>query len=106
MKQEDLVVGKEYLLKKTGSLCHFCSFNNGTINPTAFEESVGIFIGMIELSSGKRNVFFKDNTQSGYLMFSTERLDYIIEESEVLLKKFISEHNIDKKLLQKIIKEL
>lgn len=104
MKQEDLIVGKEYNLKHTPQHCNSMIAEG----MRKFVNGKYIFVGNVKLKpSSSRNIFVQ--LEEGcicYSMFSAEELDYIIEESEVLLKKFISKHNINKKLLQKIIKEL
>lgn len=103
MKQKDLIVGKEYNLKYT--LEHCSSVDKDGLRD--FVDGEYVFVGNIKLASGCRNIFIQ--LKEGcicYSMFSSKQLDYIVEESEVLLKKFISDNNIDKKLLQKIIKEL
>lgn len=104
MKQEDLIVGKEYNLKHTPQHCNSMIAEG----MRKFVNGKYVFVGNVKLkSSGSRNIFVQlEESYVCYSMFSAKELDYIVEESEVLLKRLISEHNIDKKLLQKIIKEL
>jgi len=104
MKQEDLIVGKEYDLKHTLQHCNSMIAEG----MRKFIDGKYVFVGTVKLkTTGSRNIFVQ--LEEGcicYSMFSTEKLDYIVEENEVLLRRFISDNNIDKKIIQKVIKGL
>lgn len=100
VKQEDLIVGEKYDIKYSGQFCHWRAFKG---NQDFSKEGIinVIFVGKISITGGERNIFYRP-VGNEYLMFGTEKLDYIIsEEQEILdsIKKLEDELKILKSKL-------
>jgi hypothetical protein len=104
MKQNDLVQGKKYQLKYTHEFCHLISW--GERDSKGFIDGEYIFVGKIDVEHGQRNIFYSSENNSSYAMFSCSTLEYIIDEKEFLLKKFINENNIDRKIIDSVLSNL
>jgi hypothetical protein len=101
MKQEDLVVGKEYYIIRTGQ---FCSYTHLTMN-VEFSEGRYKFIGKINIGipdsrKNDRNIFYKN----GYLMMGCDDLNYIVDEKFLKIKKFLEESGVTEEELKSFLK--
>lgn len=100
MKQEDLVVEKDYYIVRTGEFCNYVRL----VGNNEFVEGKYRFVGQINIgnsscTSGLRNIFYNN----GYLMMACGSLDYIQDERITLLKRFMEENNITAEEIKKLL---
>ena len=100
MKQEDLVVGKDYYIVRTGEFCNYVGLGSNNEFVKGNYRFVGqINIGTASCNSGLRNIFYNN----GYLMMACGDLDYIQDERLALLKRFMEETNITAEEIKKLL---
>lgn len=76
----ELIVGKKYLLKPTGSFCHCISIKKTYIGDELAQFEF-IFVGKILIKEGERYIFYTSkDLNSVYAMYSTSSLDFVIGE--------------------------
>ena len=89
MEKEQLIPNTTYKIVYNQQWCHVASANNKSLDVEFHTEGQVrevIFIGLIEISKQKRNIFYSVSTGQ-YYMFGVDNLDYIITpEQESLIK--------------------
>lgn len=91
----ELIPDKEYFLKYSGEFCHAIN-KEGHQN---FKPGLYTFIGTVTCGSVERNIFADFTSSTTYVMFGTDKLNYIEEDFKTLvLKELQNLDNSDPKL--------
>ena len=77
-KITELVPGKYYRIRYSGSFCHWYD-TNGFINSNKLKGQVFQFIGKVDSDGAPRAIFYEVD-ETSYLMMGCRKLDYIIEQ--------------------------
>lgn len=97
----ELEVGKEYKLRYSGEFCHSANTRIAQFLIFNSRKTIkAIFIGKVEMQPGARNIFYTGELDGAtYIMFSSDRVDYIVDEGE---EKIIETEQKIKKLQEEL----
>jgi predicted ribosome quality control (RQC) complex YloA/Tae2 family protein len=79
-KVRKLVPGRYYKLTHSGQHCHTYNPNKGMVNINDYSDQVFQYVGTVDSFAGLRYIFYTSLPVSIYSMWSTENLNFVVEE--------------------------
>lgn len=98
----ELIPDEKYFLEYSGEFCHVMN-KNGFQD---FKPGLYTFIGTVTCAGGKRNIFADFSGNATYVMFGTNRLDYVKEDYKSRVLKELHSLNSSDPILKKVLEIL